>query len=77
MLLFVLSACGGPGELPKPHDPPAWPLENMHVKRRPHHAPHHATPEGAGHQAEPAPTEPAPEPAPAPEPSPVPEEATP
>lgn len=35
MLLLLALGCGGPSELARPHDPPAWPLENLVVKRTP------------------------------------------
>lgn len=35
MLVFTLLACGGPAALPQPQPPPEWPLENMHVKKKP------------------------------------------
>lgn len=36
MLLLLALGCGGPSELARPHDPPAWPLENVVVKRKAH-----------------------------------------
>ena len=34
-MLFLLTACGGPSDLAKPHPPPTWPVENLHVKTKP------------------------------------------
>ena len=28
-LWWVLVACGGPAELPRPNDPPAWPMRDL------------------------------------------------
>jgi hypothetical protein len=35
MLLWFALGCGGSVPLDKPHDPPAWPLENLHTRRPP------------------------------------------
>ena len=31
MFLTILLACGSSAELAKPHDPPAWPMDNLVV----------------------------------------------